>query len=200
MTKNIELLFDFVSPNAYMVWQPLKDILKAHGASLTITPVFLGGMHKLTGNAPPMFRDADIKGKTAYAAVEMGRFIKKHKLTKFQMNPVFPFNSITLQRMLLAVEAERQAEFVELLLPAIWEDKQDVTDMAAMGGQIEKGGFNAQALFEKAQDPALKQGLIDNTQFAVDRGAFGIPTFFIGDEMYFGKERLVQIDEDIASS
>ncbi len=197
MNKSVELIFDFVSPNAYMVWSPFKAIVEKHGAELKITPAFLGGMHKLTGNAPPMIRDANIQGKTAYAALEMQRFIKKHGLTKFQMNPKFPFNSITLQRILLSVEPQRRAAFIDLLLPAIWEDKQDVTDIAAMGALIQKGGFDAKVLFEQAQNPAIKQGLIDNTQLAVDRGAFGIPTFFIGQEMYFGKERLVQIDEDL---
>ena len=99
MTRTIELIFDFVSPNAYLVWQPLRALAARQGAQIKITPAFLGGMHKLTDNAPPFIRDADVKGKNAYASLEMRRFIAKHGLHRFKMNPKFPFNSVNLLRM-----------------------------------------------------------------------------------------------------
>ena len=199
MSKTIELIFDFVSPNAYLIWQPLKDLAEKHGATIAITPAFLGGMHKLTGNAPPFIRDADVKGKNEYAMLELGRFVKKHGLSKFKMNPHFPFNTITLLRMLIALEPARRAEFIELLLPPIWEDGLDVTDADTLGKILQDGGFDAAELFAKTQDAAIKQALIDNTENAVARGAFGIPTMYVDGELYFGKERLGQIDEQLSS-
>ncbi len=197
MSKTIELIFDFVSPNAYLIWQPLKALAEKHGATIAITPAFLGGMHKLTGNAPPFMRDADVKGKNEYAMLEMNRFIKKHGLTKFQMNPHFPFNTITLQRMLVTLEPERRLGFIEALLPAIWEQGLDVTDAATLGKILQGAGYDVEALLAKTQDPAIKQTLIDNTEKAVARGAFGIPTMYVDGEMYFGKERLRQIEEQV---
>lgn len=198
MGKTIELVFDFVSPNAYMIWYPLKALAEKHGATIEVIPVFLGGMHKLTGNAPPFIRDAEIKGKNAYAMLEMTRFIAKHGLTKWKMNPLFPFNSVTLQRMLVALPSEQRNALVEILLPAIWEDGLDVTDSEAVGKVLDAGGFDAQDLFAKTQDPAVKQTLIDNVEKNVERGAFGIPTVYVDGEMFFGKERLGQIEEQLA--
>ncbi len=199
MGKTIELIFDFVSPNAYLIWQPLKALAEKHDAHIEVIPAFLGGMHKLTGNAPPFIRDAEVKGKNAYAMLEMNRFIGKHGLTKFQMNPRFPFNTISLQRMLVALESGKRAAFIDTLLPAIWEEQLDVTDVELLSKILEDAGFDAQALFAKTQDPAVKQALMDNVENAVERGAFGIPTIYINGDMYFGKERLGQIDEQLSS-
>lgn len=199
MTKTIELIFDFVSPNAYLIWQPLKALAEKHGATIGITPAFLGGMHKLTGNAPPFIRDAEVKGKNEYAMLELGRFVKKHGLSKFKMNPHFPFNTITLLRMLIALEPAKRVGFIEAFLPSIWEQGLDVTDSETLGKILQDGGFDAAELFARTQDPAIKQALMDNTEKAVERGAFGIPTMFVDGEMYFGKERLGQIDEQLSS-
>ena len=200
VTKSIELIFDFVSPNAYLVWQPLRALAARQGAQIHITPAFLGGMHKLTGNAPPFIRDAEVKGKNAYANLEMQRFIAKHGLHRYKMNPKFPFNSINLLRMLVSLESDDQIKFIDALIPAIWEDGLDVTDVAAVATVLTKAGFDAESLTAKAQDPAIKQAVIDSTEKAVERGVFGIPTFFIGEEMFFGKERLGQIEEMLEKS
>ena len=200
VTKSIELIFDFVSPNAYLVWQPLRALAARQGAQVHITPAFLGGMHKLTGNAPPFIRDADVKGKNAYANLEMQRFIAKHGLHRYKMNPKFPFNSINLLRMLVSLDSDDQIKFIDALIPAIWEDGLDVTDVAAVATVLTKAGFDAESLAAKAQDPAIKQAVIDSTEKAVERGVFGIPTFFIGEEMFFGKERLGQIEEMLEKS
>lgn len=195
MAKTIELIFDFVSPNAYLIWQPLRELAARQGAQIKITPVFLGGMHKLTGNAPPFIRDAEVKGKNAYAMLETQRFIAKHGLTRFKMNPKFPFNSVNLLRMLLSLESDDQFRFIEAMAPAIWEEGLDVGDADALAAVLTAAGFGAEVLAAKTQDAAIKQALIDNTEDAVERGTFGIPTFFIGKEMFFGKERLGQIEE-----
>ncbi len=200
MTKTIELIFDFVSPNAYLVWQPLRALAARQGAQIKITPAFLGGMHKLTGNAPPFIRDADVKGKNAYASLEMQRFISKHGLHRFKMNPKFPFNSIHLLRMLASLEGDDQIKFIEALTPAIWEEGLDASDAAAVATVLSQAGFDAESLAAKAQDPAIKQAVVDSTERAVERGVFGIPTFFIGEEIFFGKERLGQIEEMLENS
>lgn len=196
MSRRIELIFDFVSPNAYLIWWPLRDLVRQTGAELDVLPVFLAGMHRLTGNAPPMIRDADVKGKNEYAMLEMQRFIARHNLDKYRMNSKFPFNSILLQRMLYAADQDgRGVQFAEAMLPAIWEQDLDVTDPDAVAAAVAAAGFDAADLFARAQSDEVKQGLVDATQSAVDRGAFGIPTVFVGNEMFFGKERLDQIEE-----
>ena len=199
MATRVELIFDIVSPNAYLIWWPLRELVKRHEAELDVTPVFLAGMHKLTGNAPPFIRDAEVKGKTAYAMLEMQRFIAKHGLTKWKMNPKFPFNSISLQRLLVAVGNEDRIRLIDTLLPPIWEEKMDVADLDAVGTVVQSAGFDAQQLFAQTQDPDVKQKLVNNTENAVERGAFGIPTFFVDGEMFFGKERLGQIEEEISA-
>jgi 2-hydroxychromene-2-carboxylate isomerase len=205
MASRVEILFDFVSPNAYLIWWPLRDLVRRTGAELDVTPVFLAGMHKLTGNAPPMVRDAEVRGKNEYAMLEMQRFIAAHDLIdRFRMNPKFPFNSITLQRMLVAADQDgRGVQFAEALLPAIWEQGVDPTDPAALGAAIGAAGFDAGDLFARAQSDEVKQGLAANTDRAVERGAFGIPTMFVGPkggdtEMFFGKERLGQVEAQLA--
>lgn len=203
MANRVELIFDFVSPNAYLVWWPLRELVKRTGAELDVTPVFLAGMHKLTGNAPPMIRNKDVKGKVEYDMLEMQRFIKKHQLDKYRLHPQFPFNSITLQRMLYAADQDgRGVQFAESLLPAIWEDGVDVLNPETLGAAITAAGFDAKDLFERSQTDEVKQGLAANTDHAVERGAFGIPTMFTGPkggktEMFFGKERLAQVEEEL---
>jgi 2-hydroxychromene-2-carboxylate isomerase len=199
MAKRVELVFDFVSPNAYLVWWPLRELVDRYEAELDVIPVFLGGMHKLTGNAPPMVRDAAVKGKNEYAMLEMQRFIAKHGLTKYRLHPQFPFNSILLQRLLFAAcEDGRGVQFVESLLRPIWEEGIDISAPEAIGAAVTAAGFDAADLFARAQTDAVKQGLAANTDTAVARGAFGIPTMWVGEDMFFGKERLGQIEEMLA--
>ena len=204
MTKRVELIFDFVSPNAYMIWWPLRDLIKRTRAELDIVPVFLAGMHKLTGNAPPFIRDGEIKGKNAYAMLEMQRFIAKHNLNKYTMNPQFPFNSVVLQRMLVAADQDgRGVQFAEAMLLAIWEQGLEVLNPEAVVEAVSTAGFDAQELFARSQSEEVKQALFANTEKAVERGAFGIPTMFVGSkdgatEMFFGKERLDQIEKELA--
>jgi 2-hydroxychromene-2-carboxylate isomerase len=195
MTATVEFIFDIAAPNGYLAWYPLKDIAARIGARLEVTPVFLGGMHKLTGNAPPMMRDADVKGKVPYAALEFQRFLDRHGMDQFRMHPALPFNSILLQRVLVAAsdEAERQA-LVEALLPAVWERNIDCGDAEVVGAELAAAGFDAERLLTATQEPGVKAKLAANTEAAVARGAFGIPTFFVDGEMWFGKERLEQIE------
>lgn len=201
MTKRIELVFDVVSPNAYLIWWPLRELVARYEADLEVIPVFLAGMHKLTGNAPPMIRDAEVQGKNAYAMLEMERFIARHGLDRYRMHPQFPFNSILFQRLLYAAHQDgRGVSFAEALLRAVWEEGIDIASPEAIGAAITAAGFDAADLFARAQTDAVKQGLVASTDAAVARGAFGIPTMWVGqgdgsDEMFFGKERLGQIED-----
>lgn len=199
MAKRVELVFDIVSPNAYLVWWPLRELIDRYEAEFDVIPAFLAGMHKLTGNAPPMIRDADVKGKNEYAMLEMQRFIAKHGLTKWRMHPQFPFNSILFQRMLYAADQDgRGVQFAEALLRAVWEDGIDIASPEAIGAAVSAAGFDAADLFARAQSDEVKQGLVANTDAVVARGAFGIPTIWVNGEMFFGKERLGQIEELLA--
>jgi len=204
MANRVELIFDFVSPNAYLIWWPLREIVQRTGAELDITPVFLGGMHKLTGNAPPMIRNKDVKGKVEYDMLEMQRFIAKHNLTKYRLHPKFPFNSITLQRLLVAAEQDgRAVQFIEAMLPKVWEEGVDITDPETLGATVADAGFDAADMFARIQTDEVKQKVFANTDHAVARGGFGIPTMYVGPkdgetQMFFGKERLGQIEELLA--
>ncbi|MEM9287060.1 MAG: 2-hydroxychromene-2-carboxylate isomerase [Pseudomonadota bacterium] len=196
MRPIIELLFDFVSPNAYLVWHPLKALAQRTGADIKVTPAYLGGIMEMTGNQPPMMRDSAIKGKNDYTILEIRRFCARHGLSKFQINPHFPFRSLTLQRYLLAAEEEAsRQQMMDVLLPMLWEDKLDPKDTKTIDAALTAAGFEMDSLKAKAGTAAIKEALKANTAEAVERGAFGIPTFFIGDEMFFGKERLGQIEE-----
>lgn len=203
MANRAELIFDIVSPNAYFIWWPLREVVRRTGAELDVFPVFLGGMHKLTGNAPPFMRDADVKGKNAYAMLEIERFIARHNLDKYRMPETFPFNSIMLQRLCLAADEDgRGVQFVEAMLPLIWEQGVDPADAETIGAALAAAKFDTADLFARIQTDELKQRLIANTENAVERGAFGIPTVFAGpkdgpQEMFFGKERLAQIEEEL---
>ena len=202
--RQVEYILDIAAPNGYLAWYPLREICRRYDATLLVAPVFLGGMHKLTGNSPPMFRDADVKGKVEYAALEFRRFLDKHGMDRFRIHPDLPFNSILLQRLLLTVDGADRIRMVDALLPAVWEDNIDPADHSAIGSALAGAGFDADAVLKRTQDEAIKQQLARNTQDAVDRGAFGIPTFYVttGEaqgEMFFGKERLGQIEELLAA-
>ena len=207
MANRVELVFDFVSPNAYLIWWPLRELVNRYEAELDVIPVFLAGMHKLTGNAPPMIRDAEVQGKNDYAMLEMNRFIARHNLTNYRLHPQFPFNSILLQRMLTAADEDgRGVQFADCLLRPIWEDGLDITSPEAIGAALTAAGFDAADLFARAQSDAVKQRLAANTDAVVARGAFGIPTVWVGKsgaapetyDMFFGKERLAQVEEELA--
>lgn len=198
MPATIDFIFDFASPNAYLAHYGLKGVLERTGASANYIPCLLGGIFKSTGNQAPMMAFAGIKGKNEYGMLEVKRFIEKHSLTKFKMNPNFPVNTVMLQRAALAAEEDgRLMEFVETGLTCMWEDGQKMDDKDVFASALTEKGFDGAALLERTQDPAIKQKLMDNTAAAVERGAFGIPTFYVGDEMFFGKERLGQVEEEL---
>jgi len=200
MTKSVDFIFDFASPNAYLVHRVLPGIAERTGATFNYIPCLLGGIFKSTGNQAPMIAFAPIPNKLAYEQVEFGRFIAKHGLSDFAFNPHFPVNTVLLQRGALVAERDgRLMDYIEAGLHHMWEAPKKMGDPEAYAAAMSESGFDGAALVEGAQDPAIKQKLIDYTAAAVERGAFGIPTFYVGDDMFFGKDRLDQVEEAIAA-
>ncbi len=196
----IEFIFDFGSPNAYLALPPLRELAARHGTTVTLTPALLGGIFKATDNQSPMMAFSAIKGKLAYEALERDRFMAKHGLTKFRINPHFPVNTLMAMRGLVAARHLGVEEpYVAAVLAAMWEDGLKMDDPEIFMGALTAAGLDAPALAAKAQEQAVKDELAANTAHAVERGVFGIPSFFVGDELYFGKERLPQIDEQLSS-
>lgn len=141
-----------------------------------------------------------IKNKLAYEQLEMQRFIEKYALAKFRFNPNFPVNTLMLMRGAVAADqGGRLGDYIEAGLKAMWEDGLKMDDPDVFAEAITAAGFDGPALLTQTQDPAVKAKLVENTSAAVERGAFGVPTFFAGDEMYFGKDRLAQIKEAVAA-
>jgi 2-hydroxychromene-2-carboxylate isomerase len=199
MTKTLEFIFDFASPNAYLAYRALPPMLERTGAALQLTPCLLGGIFKATGNQAPMLAFAGVKGKIEYDMLEMRRFVARYGLTKFRMNPHFPINSLLLMRGMIAAGAEAQTSYVESVLAAMWEDGQAMGDAAVVAQVLSGAGLDAQRILAEAQTDGVKRALVANTDDAVARGVFGIPTFFVGPEMFFGKERLGQVEECLQS-
>lgn len=196
VTKSVELIFDFGSPNAWLVLKVLPPLLERTGATLAITPCLLGGIFKATGNKAPMVRYADAPARLAYEQLEMRRFIEKHGLTAFRMNPHFPVNTLTIMRGAIVAEDEgRLGDYVEAVNRAMWEEGLKMDDPDVIAAFLSANGFDGPALLARTQEPEIKAKLVANTEAAVARGAFGIPTFFVGDAMFFGKERLDQVEE-----
>jgi 2-hydroxychromene-2-carboxylate isomerase len=199
MPKSFEFLFDFAGPNGYLTHKILPEFCARTGATATYVPVLLGGLMKATGNRPPWAVYADVPAKLAYDRLEFQRFIDTHGLTKFKLNPHFPANSITVMRGLIA--AGRTGVFmpyVEAMMAAVWEEGLNIGDAAAVQARLNAAGLDGAGLLAMTGDPDVKAELTRNTEAAVARGAFGIPTFFVGDAMFFGKERLGQVAAALA--
>ena len=196
MAKTLDFIFDFASPNAYLAYKALPPLLERTGADLNLIPCLLGGIFKSTGNQAPMMAFGGIKGKLDYDFLEIRRFISKHGLTAFKMNPHFPVNTLMLVRGAIAAEAEGELmPYVEAGLSAMWEQERKMDDPEVYVETLTAAGLDGAALLEKTADPDIKNQLLANTAAAVERGCFGIPTFYVGEEMFFGKERLAQIEE-----
>ncbi len=195
---DVDFIFDFASPNAYLVSRALPKITQRTGVGFNTVPCLLGGIFKATNNQAPMVAFANIQNKSAYDLLEFRRFVAKHKLTDFRMNPNFPVNTLMLMRGAIVARDEGWLEdYVTAGLHHMWEAEKKMDDPEVFVAALDESGFDGSALLEKTRDPTVKAGLLENTQKAVERGAFGIPTFFVGDEMFFGKERLAQVEEEI---
>ncbi len=197
----LDFIFDVASPNAYMAHEVLPGILDRTGAQLNVIPCLLGGIFKATGNQAPFAAFANVKGKLAYDGLEMRRFVAKHGLDRFKMNSHFPLNTLSLMRAAIVAQRDGRLDaYVDALLRLVWEEDQKMDDPEVFVRCMGEAGFDGAKLLEGTKDPSVKAELVDNTNAAVARGAFGIPTFYVGDEMFFGKERLGQVEEALAEA
>ena len=198
--KTVEFLFDFGSPNAYLAHRVIPAIEARTGAAFDYVPVLLGGIFKLTGNRSPAEAYSGIRNKLEYEGRETQRFIARHGLSAYRMNPHFPVN--TLKMMRGAVAARRLGVFpayVETCFAAMWERGLKMDDPAVIAETLAAAGLDAAAIAALSEDPAVKQALIANTEAAVEAGAFGSPTFVVDGELYFGKDRLRDVEEAVAA-
>jgi len=196
----VEFHFDFGSPNAYLSHVVIPSIEQRTGAKFVYVPILLGGVFKLTNNRSPVESYAGVRNKLPYERLETERFINKHGIVNYQFNPFFPVNTLALMRG--AVAAQRLgvfARYVDEMFRHMWARPKDMDDPAVIAAALQESGFDAPQLLALAQDQSVKDELAANTSRSVERGAFGAPTFFVDDEIYFGKDRLRDVEEAIVA-
>ena len=196
----VEFHFDFGSPNAYLSHVVIPGIEQRTGAKFVYVPILLGGVFKLTNNRSPVESYAGVRNKLLYERLETERFIKQHGIKNYQFNPFFPVNTLALMRG--AVAAQRLGVFeryVGEMFRHMWEQPKDMDDPAVIGAALQESGFDAARLMALAQDQSVKDELAANTARSVERGTFGAPTFFVEDQIYFGKNTLRDVEEAIVA-
>jgi 2-hydroxychromene-2-carboxylate isomerase len=197
----VEHHFDFGSPNCYCAHRVIGAIEQRTGAKFVYVPILLGGVFKATNNQPPLVAFKDVANKLAYQRLEMDRFIGRYGLDKFRMNPFFPVNTLKLMR---GVTAQRDdpsfMPLIEALFSLMWEEARKLDDPDILVRSLDERGFDGAAFLSGAQQPEAKAKLMDETGRSVARGAFGAPTFFVDDEIYFGKDRLRDVEDAILAA
>jgi 2-hydroxychromene-2-carboxylate isomerase len=197
----VEFHFDFGSPNAYLAHLVIPEIEKRTGAKFTYVPVLLGGVFRLTGNRSPAESLANIKNKPEYERLELARFIKRHGITRYRQNPFFPVNTLTIMRGAIAAQKLGVFErYVDEIYRHMWSEPKKLDDPAVLQAALSESGFGACRFDELVQEADVKARLLENTQRSVERGTFGSPTFFVGDEIFFGKDRLRDVEEMILAT
>jgi len=198
VSKQVEFLFDFGSPNAYLAHKVLPGIEARTGVKFTYVPILLGGVFKLTNNRSPAESLAGIRNRLEYEWLEVDRFVRRHGV-RFARNPFFPVNTLALMRGAIAAEdLGLLAPYVDAMFDAMWAEPKKMDDPAVIGAALTAAGLPAAKLFELVQTQAVKDRLLANTTAAVERGAFGAPTFFVEGEIYFGKDRLSEVEAALA--
>jgi 2-hydroxychromene-2-carboxylate isomerase len=194
----IEFHFDFGSPNAYLAELALGGIERRTGIKFDYVPVLLGGVYKATNNMSPAESLHGIRNKPEYHALETKRFIARHNITSFKTNPFFPVNTLMLMRGAVAAGFENMFEpYFRAAYHHMWEDPKKMDDLQVFRDAFVSSGIDIDRLTARAQQDDVKKKLIENTADAVARGSFGSPTFFVGTEMFFGKDQLRDVEESI---
>jgi 2-hydroxychromene-2-carboxylate isomerase len=189
----VEFHFDFGSPNAYLSHLVVPEIERRTGAKFEYVPVLLGGVFKLTNNRSPAESLRGIRNKPEYERLETQRFIRRHGITRFQINPFFPVNTLMMMRGAIAARSLGVFErYVDEMYRHMWGEPRKMDDPAIFR--------NADRFFQLIETREIKDELLNNTQRSVERGTFGSPTFYVGDEIFFGKDRLRDVEELIAQS
>ena len=199
MSTNPEFLFDFGSPNAYLSHEAIPAIEMRTGVRFDYVPVLLGGIFKSTNHKSPAETLAGVKNKPEFMKLETERFIKRFDVQPYVWNPFFPVNTLNLMRAAIAAQFEGVFEkYVEAAFHHMWREPKKMDDPEVAVKALTSSGLDGAKLLARAQEADVKAKLIGNTQAAVDRGAFGSPTFFVGSEMFFGKEQLREVEEMVA--
>ena len=196
MSLSPQFMFDVGSPNAYLSHEAIPSIEKRTGVKFEYVPILLGGIFKATNNKSPAETLAGIKNKREFHALETERFVRRYGVKPYTMNPFFPVNTLNLMRAAVAAQSEGVFEkYIEAAFHHMWGEPKKMDDPEVAMKALTSSGLDAAKLFSRAQEPDVKARLIENTQAAVERGAFGSPTFFVGKEMFFGKEQLREVEE-----
>jgi 2-hydroxychromene-2-carboxylate isomerase len=191
-----QFLFDFGSPNAFLSHEAIPAIEQRIGVKFEYVPILLGGIFKATNNKSPAETLAGVKNKPEFNALETERFIKRFGVKPYMMNPFFPINTLNLMRAAVAAQFEGVFEkYVDAAFHHMWIEPKKMDDVEVAAKALTASGLDGAKLLTRAQEPEVKARLIANTQAAVERGAFGSPTFFVGKEMFFGKEQLREVEE-----
>ena len=194
-----QFLFDFGSPNAYLSHLAIPAIEQRVGVKFEYVPILLGGIFKSTNNKSPAETLAGVKNKREFQTIETDRFVKRFNVQPYVWNPHFPVNTLNLMRAAIAAQLEGVFEaYVEATFHHMWREPKKMDDPEIAAKALASSGLDAQRLFARAQEPEVKARLIKNTEEAVARGAFGSPTFFVGNEMFFGKEQLREVEEMVS--
>ena len=197
----VEFHFDFGSPNAYLAHLVVPKIEQRTGAKFVYVPVLLGGVFKLTNNRSPAESMRGIKNRLEYEELERQRFVRRHGITRFAWNPHFPVNTLLIMRGAIAAQLEGVfARYVDEMFRHMWAEPKKMDDPQIIGAALKESGLDAAALFARVQEAEVKDRLLQNTQASVARGTFGSPTFFVGEEIFFGKDRLRDVEEAIVGT
>jgi 2-hydroxychromene-2-carboxylate isomerase len=197
----VEFHFDVGSPNAYLSHLVIPEIEERTGVKFEYVPVLLGGVFKLTNNRSPAESLRGIRNKPEYERLEMRRFIQRHGITRFQPNPYFPVNTLMMMRGAIAAQSLGVFErYVEEMFQYMWSEPKKMDDPQVWRAALDGAGLPADQILDLVQTPMVKEQLLENTQRSVDRGTFGSPTFYVGDEIFFGKDRLRDVEEMIMRS
>jgi 2-hydroxychromene-2-carboxylate isomerase len=198
MIVNVEFHFDFGSPNAYLAHCVLPSIERRTGVKFDYVPVLLGGVFKATNNVSPVVATQGVKNKGEYMMLEMRRFIAKHDIQAFTFNPFFPVNTLTIMRG--AIAARRlgcSQRYIDEVYRNMWADPKKMDDLSVIEAALTSSGLPAEKILELSQDASVKQELITNTERSVALGTFGSPSVYVGSELFFGKDRLRDVEEEI---
>jgi 2-hydroxychromene-2-carboxylate isomerase len=197
----VEFHFDFGSPNAYLAHLVIPEVERRTGTKFEYVPVLLGGVYKLTGNRSPAESLAGVRNKPDYERLETARFIKRHGIDKFRQNPFFPVNTLTIMRGAIAARKLGVFErYVDEIYRHMWSEPKKLDDPAVLRAALLESGFDAERFAALVQDADVKTRLLDYTERSVERGTFGSPTFFVGDQIFFGKDRLRDVEEMILAT
>jgi 2-hydroxychromene-2-carboxylate isomerase len=194
-----QFMFDFGSPNAFLSHEAIPAIEQRSGVKFEYVPILLGGIFKATNNKSPAETLAGVKNKREFHALETERFVKRYGVKPYTWNPFFPVNTLNLMRAAVAAQLEGVFEkYVEAAFHHMWVEPKKMDDPEVVIKALTASGLDGAKLLARAQEPEVKARLIENTQAAVARGAFGSPTFFVGKEIFFGKEQLREVEELIS--